>query len=79
MKNALANKPEVLLKQPKGITMVRIDPISGLLASPQQKNSIFEFFTDKTVPTTMVSEDQLSTNINEETPDVVDLTDATLF
>lgn len=50
MQGALANKPEHGLKQPEGITSVRIDPITGLLAAPEQKESIFEIFTNDTVP-----------------------------
>lgn len=48
---ALAGKPERNLSQPFGITTVRIDPHTGLLAYPGQKDAIFEVFTDTTVPT----------------------------
>ena len=50
MQNALAGKPENTLKQPEGITTVRIDPRTGLLAAADQENAIFEFFTTDKVP-----------------------------
>jgi len=56
IEHALAGKPERSLPQPEGITMVHIDPETGLLAHPGDKNAIFELFTDDTVPTTATSE-----------------------
>jgi penicillin-binding protein, 1A family len=50
MQNALVNKPEHGLKQPDGITTVRIDPTTGLLAAPEQKDAMFEIFTNDAVP-----------------------------
>ena len=38
MKEALKNKPESESKQPDNVVAVRIDPISGLLAKPNQEN-----------------------------------------
>lgn len=52
MEVALAGKPESSMQQPAGITTARIDPATGLLAEPGQKNAIFELFTSDTVPTT---------------------------
>ena len=37
-------------KQPHNIVAVRIDPISGLLAKPDQENGVIEYFRDKEVP-----------------------------
>ncbi|MES2212566.1 MAG: PBP1A family penicillin-binding protein [Pseudomonadota bacterium] len=50
MRIALAGTPESNLPQPPGLINVRIDPKTGLLAHPQQKNAIFELFTPETVP-----------------------------
>lgn len=38
---------------PPGMVSVRIDPASGLLAHPEQKNAIFEIFREENVPTKM--------------------------
>lgn len=51
MREALRGVPESPLAVPNGITSVRIDPETGLLAHPGQSNAIFEFFRDETVPT----------------------------
>ena len=50
MKDTLKGTPEHDLKQPENIVSVRIDPISGLLAKPNQPNSITEYFRNKEVP-----------------------------
>ncbi|WP_348645840.1 penicillin-binding protein 1A [Legionella maioricensis] len=50
MKVALKGKPESEIKQPDNVVAVRIDPISGLLAKPNQENGIIEYFRDKEVP-----------------------------
>ena len=44
MKQSLHGTPELSLPKPAGIINVRIDPASGLLAAPGQKNAIFELF-----------------------------------
>ena len=71
MQTALANQPEHSLKQPEGITTVRIDPKTGLLAAPEQKDAIFEIFTIDTVPK------NTSTSSSTATEDSFDLEDAT--
>lgn len=50
MGKALAGKPEHSLPQPEGIISARIDPNTGLLAYPGQKDAIFELFIDSTAP-----------------------------
>ena len=47
---ALDEKPERNWEQPNGMTMVRIDPVSGLLAQPGQKDAIFEIFRAELAP-----------------------------
>uniref|UniRef100_UPI00258BD673 penicillin-binding protein 1A n=1 Tax=uncultured Alcanivorax sp. TaxID=191215 RepID=UPI00258BD673 len=47
---ALKGVPEHQLKQPSGIATVRIDPDSGLLARPENPDSIREYFIDSQVP-----------------------------
>ncbi len=56
MQNALAGKPNNSMRQPEGITTVRIDLASGLLATPEQNDAIFEVFTTNTVPKTIATE-----------------------
>lgn len=51
MKVALKDKAEKTQTQPSGISMVRIDPETGLLASSTQSNAIFEIFLEEHVPT----------------------------
>jgi penicillin-binding protein 1A len=56
MADALASKPEKSLAQPPGITAVRIDPRTGLLARPGESDAIFEVFANDTVPKTETSD-----------------------
>lgn len=51
MREALDGAPEEQFEQPEGIVTVRIDPDSGLLASPGQKDAIFEYFKTGSAPT----------------------------
>ncbi|MFN2287472.1 MAG: penicillin-binding protein 1A [Chromatocurvus sp.] len=51
MREALRDRPERAMPVPNGITSVRIDPDSGLLASADQRDAIFEYFRDENVPT----------------------------
>ncbi len=46
LKGVAQTRPE----QPRGIVTVRIDPSTGLLASPGQGNAIFEIFRQETAP-----------------------------
>ncbi|MGD9591518.1 MAG: penicillin-binding protein 1A [Candidatus Berkiella sp.] len=46
LKGVAQTRPE----QPRGIVTVRIDPGTGLLASPGQGNAIFEIFRQETAP-----------------------------
>lgn len=50
MKVALKNKPESVMQQPENIVSARIDPVSGLLAKPEQTNGILEYFRTNEVP-----------------------------
>jgi len=50
MRTALKDRPEIPLEQPEGLTTVRIDPKTGLLAAPKQKNAIFEIFRTEYAP-----------------------------
>ena len=51
MDKVLRNLPESPPVQPAGIVSVKIDPSTGLLARPDQQDSIYELFTKETVPT----------------------------
>lgn len=50
MAKALEGTPEQALIPPEGIVSVRIDPTTGLLAYPGQKDAIFEMFREQDVP-----------------------------
>lgn len=80
MQNALAGKPENTLKQPEGITTVRIDPKTGLLAAADQENAIFEFFTaDKVPQDTAPESDQEDGSADKAEIDDLQITDSPLF
>ncbi|MCA6126406.1 MAG: penicillin-binding protein 1A [Thalassolituus sp.] len=51
MKTALEGVAEHPFEQPPGIVSVRIDPETGELARPGQRNAIFEYFRQEDVPT----------------------------
>lgn len=50
MTNALKNKPNHSVAQPSDVVSVKIDPVTGLLARPDQTDAIFEYFKQDTVP-----------------------------
>ncbi len=50
MREALKDKPEVIIPPPEGLVTVRIDPYSGMLAAPAQTDAIFETFQQERVP-----------------------------
>ncbi|NOX43914.1 MAG: penicillin-binding protein 1A [Gammaproteobacteria bacterium] len=50
MRDALINYPEKNFEQPEGLVTVRIDPDSGLLASANNRNAIFETFREGNAP-----------------------------
>lgn len=56
MQNALDNQPLSNIERPDDTTTVRIDPTTGLLANPEQKDAIFEIFTQDTIPKTTAQE-----------------------
>ncbi|MDH5613985.1 MAG: peptidase, partial [Gammaproteobacteria bacterium] len=51
MREALKGIPEKPLDRPEGLVSVRIDPETGLLASPGSTDAIFETFRTENVPT----------------------------
>lgn len=55
MRVALANMPEMTMPEPMDIVRVRIDPRTGLLASPSQRNARFEVFRKSDAPTQYAS------------------------
>jgi penicillin-binding protein 1A len=57
MRNALQGQPETIVQQPVDITMVKIDPNTGLLARPDQADAVDEFFTKETAPTQTAPDD----------------------
>ena len=51
MRTALAGMPDQSRPTPEGIATTRIDPTTGLLARPGQRDAIFEVFRTEYVPT----------------------------
>ena len=51
MRTALKGSPDLPRPTPKGIVTTRIDPDTGLLARPGQRNAIFEVFRSEYAPT----------------------------
>lgn len=51
MEKVLKKLPQTPMAQPEGIVSARIDPKTGKLAPPHQKNAIFEIFRKENVPT----------------------------
>jgi penicillin-binding protein 1A len=51
MEQALAGQPVEYFPVPEGVTFVRIDPKTGLLAGFSQRDAIFECFLEGTEPT----------------------------
>lgn len=60
MKSALSNQPEATMPQPDDIVTARIDPKTGMLASPGQKNAIFEVFQKNDMPKYVASNKRAS-------------------
>ncbi|HET57366.1 MAG TPA: penicillin-binding protein, partial [Deltaproteobacteria bacterium] len=50
MQEALASMPVETFNPPEGVVFVRIDPETGLLANPDDKNSVFECYLEGTEP-----------------------------
>ena len=50
MREALAGTPSTSRSQPPGISYLRIDPETGLLADSEQRNAIFEYFRTEFLP-----------------------------
>ena len=75
MRAALQGQPEASLPQSPGMVMVRIDPHTGLLASPNQAEARFEIFRQRYAPI------QFSTASSENTgaPNDSDSEDQHLF
>jgi len=66
MEVALKNQPEKVMPRPEGLVTVRIDPTSGLLASPGQQDAMFEIFYKERVPQSRSTEQSFQNNLQEE-------------
>jgi penicillin-binding protein 1A len=66
MRVALKDTRVHTLPQPDDIVMVPIDPKSGLLARPGQKNAEMEYFTMDTVPTLEATEQSTAPGTSDE-------------
>ena len=71
MRTALDGRPEHVLRQPAGLITVKIDPKTGLLARPGQRDAIFEIFREEYAPTEVAPDDRnhnspMETQLNTE-------------
>lgn len=57
MREALAGQPEQSFPQPEGIVNVKINPDTGLLATPEDSNVITELFQDNALPPSQASDE----------------------
>ena len=74
MRVALADVPEAPLIEPLGMITVKIDPYTGLLASPDSRDAIDETFRTEDVPTHMAMHSNFINNdATQESPSPVDL------
>jgi penicillin-binding protein 1A len=74
MRVALDDVPEAPLIEPVGMITVKIDPYTGLLASPDSRDAIDETFRTEDVPTHMVMPNNyISNGSAQESPSSVDL------
>ena len=69
MKVALSGKPESDIKQPENVVAVRIDPVTGLQARPNQANGIIEYFRQDEVPSADDSSSGATLNTTESPQD----------
>lgn len=75
MEVALAGRPEITPLQPEGVVRVKIDPTTGLLAKPGQKDAIFEYFRSEYAPTEEVD----ISNIAGDTTDLEEISEEDIF
>lgn len=66
MKTALDNVPEKPLLAPTGIVQAYINPNDGLLLNQNNKNGLWEYFTEETAPKTYSAPKQPEFEIDEE-------------
>ncbi len=67
MRQALKIYPEKNFDQPEGLVTVRIDPDSGMLASANNRNAIFETFREDNVPQRQSDSTALNSEFNTAT------------
>lgn len=60
MRVALKDQPESAPPPPEGIVSVKIDPKTGLLAAPSQKDALFEYFREDDAPTEIAAQAESS-------------------
>ncbi len=65
MKQALKGMPETALEQPDGIVSVRIDKATGLPATPESTDTMFEYFLEDQVPNESSAGRPLSGNADD--------------
>ncbi len=66
MEDAIKNQPEITPPQPSGLVSMKIDPSTGELALPGQKNAVFELFLEEFAPKPAKSSEPISTEPGDE-------------
>lgn len=69
MAKALHEQPESMQPEPKGLSVLRIDPVTGRVAPPGTADSYFEIFKDEEIPPSM---DEFALTPNEPQSKVPD-------
>ncbi len=67
MRTALAGARESVMERPPGVVTVKIDPTTGLLASADDPNAVFESFRESNVPKASVPFDSPHGDIRDRT------------
>ena len=67
MRTALTGARESVMERPPGVVTVKIDPTTGLLASADDPNAVFESFRESNVPKASVPFDSPHGDIRDRT------------
>jgi penicillin-binding protein 1A len=73
MAKALAGMPETIPSQPAGVVTMKIDKVSGELATSQQSDAIFELFLAEYTPSPSHKSTQTDTSPDSEDIKAVDI------
>jgi hypothetical protein len=75
MREALSDIAEIALEQPESVVSLKIDPDTGLVARPGQRNALFEYFLEDFQPERPIDESPTlyDSEVGNETINTTDL------